>query len=185
MATKIFNSLACVSVLVWKENLCFTITAALLKYSDFKCAHFHLSLCHFSPCKTAFNSFLLSTVPVSWSPVSYRVFPHWQWIPVSLWVVLSCKAVSRLHLARQALQARSSRWRGIEVALPSHSFLWFPHTSVATSGNVFLLRPIIMRFFQKSLQLDVCTDTKVSFMHILQAKELVLRICWWHLNAPL
>lgn len=44
MATKILNSLACVSVLVWKENLCFTITAALLKYSDFKCAHFHLSL---------------------------------------------------------------------------------------------------------------------------------------------
>lgn len=31
--------------------------------------------------------------------------------------------------------------------------------------------------FQKPLQLDVCTDTKVSFMHILQAKELILRIC--------
>lgn len=30
--------------------------------------------------------------------------------------------------------------------MPSRSFLRFPHTLGVTSGNIFLLRPIIMRF---------------------------------------
>jgi len=57
----------CVSPCV-EGSLYFTVSnlaAALLKYSDFKHAHFHLSLHRFSPCKTSFNLSLVSTVPDS------------------------------------------------------------------------------------------------------------------------
>lgn len=73
-AVMILNWFAFVSFLALKESLCFTrssLTAALLKYSYFKCTHFHKSLYYFSPCKTSFNPFLVSTLPDSWSSAGY------------------------------------------------------------------------------------------------------------------
>lgn len=36
------------------------MAAALLKYSNFKYIHFHISQYHLSPCKASFNLFLVS-----------------------------------------------------------------------------------------------------------------------------